>query len=94
MVHYFIMTAIRYGAVILIQHEEVTMDDRGYNNLPRCYELRFDIEALVEKLEREYADERDIPERRTIINGHQHYAVNQDKFPRGQGIIVCAQETD
>lgn len=61
MVHYFLSydQPIRYGGGnIDPNNEEVIMDDQSYNNLAKdVKELRFDIEALVEKLEREYADE-------------------------------------
>ena len=61
MVHYFLSydQPIRYGGGnIDPNNEEVIMDDQNYNNLAKdVKELRFDIEALVEKLEREYADE-------------------------------------
>ena len=60
MIHYFLSydQPIRYGGNIDPNNEEVIMDDQGYNNLAKdVKELRFDIEALVEKLEREYADE-------------------------------------
>ena len=61
MVHYFLSydQPIRYGGGnIDPNNEEVIMDDENYNNLAKdVKELRFDIEALVEKLEREYADE-------------------------------------
>ena len=60
MVHYFLSydQPIRYGGNIDPNNEEVIMDDQSYNNLAKdVKELRFDIEALVEKLEREYADE-------------------------------------
>ena len=61
MIHYFLSydQPIRYGGGnIDPNNEEVIMDDQSYNNLAKdVKELRFDIEALVEKLEREYADE-------------------------------------
>ena len=61
MVHYFLSydQPIRYGGGnIDPNNEEVIADDQSYNNLAKdVKELRFDIEALVEKLEREYADE-------------------------------------
>lgn len=60
MIHYFLSydQPIRYGGNIDPNNEEVIMDDENYNNLAKdVKELRFDIEALVEKLEREYADE-------------------------------------
>ena len=60
MIHYFLSydQPIRYGGNIDPNNEEVIMDDQSYNNLAKdVKELRFDIEALVEKLEREYADE-------------------------------------
>ena len=61
MIHYFLSydQPIRYGGGnIDPNNEEVIMDDQNYNNLAKdVKELRFDIEALVEKLEREYADE-------------------------------------
>ena len=60
-VHYFLSydQPIRYGGGnIDPNNEEVIMDDESYNDLAKdVKELRFDIEALVEKLEREYADE-------------------------------------
>lgn len=60
MIHYFLSydQPIRYGGNIDPNNEEVIADDQSYNNLAKdVKELRFDIEALVEKLEREYADE-------------------------------------
>ena len=61
MIHYFLSydQPIRYGGGnIDPNNEEVIADDESYNNLAKdVKELRFDIEALVEKLEREYADE-------------------------------------
>ena len=60
-VHYFLSydQPIRYGGGnIDPNNEEVIMDDESYNDLAKdVKELRLDIEALVEKLEREYADE-------------------------------------
>ena len=61
MVHYFLSydQPIRYGGGnIDPNNEEVIADDESYNDLAKdVKELRFDIEALVEKLEREYTDE-------------------------------------
>ena len=61
MIHYFLSydQPIRYGGGnIDPNNEEVIMDDESYNDLAKdVKELRFDIESLVEKLEREYADE-------------------------------------
>ena len=61
MIHYFLSydQPIRYGGGnIDPNNEEVIADDESYNNLAKdVKELRFDIEALVEKLEKEYADE-------------------------------------
>lgn len=59
-IHYFLSydQPIKYGGNIDPNNEEVVMDDESYGNLAKdVKELRFDIEALVEKLEREYADE-------------------------------------
>lgn len=61
MIHYFLSydQPIRYGGGnIDPNNEEVIADDESYNDLAKdVKELRFDIESLVEKLEREYADE-------------------------------------
>ena len=61
MIHYFLSydQPIRYGGGnIDPNNEEVIADDESYNNLAKdVKELRFDIESLVERLEKEYADE-------------------------------------
>lgn len=61
MIHYFLSydQPIRYGGGnIDPNNEEVIMDDESYNDLAKdVKELRFDIESLVERLEKEYADE-------------------------------------
>ena len=63
MIHYFLSydQPIRYGGNIDPNNEEVVMDDESYENLAddvREIKTRvFDINALLERMEKEYADE-------------------------------------
>ena len=63
MIHYFLSydQPIRYGGNIDPNNEEVIMDDESYENLAddvREIKTRvFDINSLLERMEKEYADE-------------------------------------
>ena len=63
MIHYFLSydQPIKYGGNIDPNNEEVIADDESYENLAKdVKEIKtrvFDINALLERMEKEYADE-------------------------------------